>query len=134
MKILELIRLEETEAGTIGVLKIDKLVFCYTLEPKDMENQANISSIPAQQYLCKRVESPSHGDVFEVTGVPGRAHILFHSGNTIRDTAGCILLGDKIGFLDGKARGILQSRSAFYSFMDILNREQTLHLTISEVY
>jgi len=31
MKILELIRLEEGEEGTFGVLKIDKQVFCTTL-------------------------------------------------------------------------------------------------------
>jgi hypothetical protein len=133
MKILELVRLEETDAGTIGILKIDKLVFCFTLEPKDMENKVNVSSIPAQQYICKRVESPTHGDTFEVMNVPGRSHVLFHKGNTAQDTQGCILLGEKIGFLHGK-RAVLQSEMAFYEFMETLNEHRELHLTIQEIY
>ncbi len=79
--ILELIRLEETMAGTFGVLKINKEVFCVTLEPPDRLNKKNKSCIPAQQYICNQVSSIKHGTTYQVMNVPGRTDVLFHAGN-----------------------------------------------------
>lgn len=133
MKILELIRLEESEHGTIGILKIDKVVFCYTLEPTDKLNKSNESSIPAQQYICEKIFSSKFGGTIQVLNVPGRSHILFHAGNVQGDTLGCILLGDTIGKLKG-ARAILNSGKTFRRFLDLMSNENQLHLTIREVY
>lgn len=133
MKILELIRLEESEQGTIGILKIDKIVFCYTLEPTDKLNKSNESSIPAQQYICERVFSSKFGGTFEILNVPNRSHILFHAGNIQGDTLGCILLGETIGKLKGN-RAILNSGKTFKKFLDLLSDEDRVHLTIREVY
>lgn len=132
MKIVELIRLEETEHGTMGVLRIDKEVFCCTLEPPDRENEVSRSSIPAQQYLCKPVESPTHGGTFEVTNVPGRTHILFHAGNVVDHTEGCILLGQYFGKLKGN-RAVLNSGNTFKQFLNDVGR-QPFKLTVYEVY
>jgi hypothetical protein len=135
MKIVELIRLEEHHIfGTIGSLKIDKRVFCSTLEPPDKENAQNISSIPAQQYNCVRYHSNKYPDTFQVGQVPGRTLILFHAGNTFEDTAGCILLGqypDKLKNLD---RAILNSGDTFKAFMEKMGKDEAFHLTIREVY
>jgi hypothetical protein len=131
--VLELIRLEETDAGTLGVLKVNKEVFCATLEPGDFENAENRSSIPAQQYLCRRVRSPRFGKTFQVVGVPGRSDILFHAGNTADDTAGCILLGEHFGKLSGH-RAVLNSGKTFVQFVGMLEGNPYLHLTIREVY
>ena len=135
MKIVELIRLEESEQGTIGVLKIDKEVFCYTLEPADMLNKENVSCIPLQQYICKRIISPKFGNTFEITNVPGRSRVLFHAGNTSDDTIGCILLGATVGKLKGQ-RAILNSGKTFERFMLIVlnESEPTFHLTIKTEY
>ena len=133
MKIVELIRLEESEQGTIGILKIDKEVFCYTLEPADLLNKANVSCIPAQQYICQRVQSPKFGETFEITNVPGRSHILFHSGNNVTDTFGCILLGLTVGRLKGR-RSILNSGKTFSTFMLTMLNESKFHLTIKTEY
>lgn len=130
---VEIVRLEESDQGTFGVLKIDKEVFCLTLEQDDEENKANESSIPAQQYICKRVDSPKYGDTFEVCKVPGRSHILFHSGNFISDTKGCILLGQEFGKL-GEKRGVLNSGKAFCRFMEEMKAEEIFHLTIKEEF
>ena len=131
--VVEIIRLEESEQGTFGVMKVNKEVLCFTLEPKDMENASNISSIPAQQYICKRIDSPGHGDVFEVKNVPGRTHVLIHPGNTSTDTLGCILPGEKVGELEGK-RAVLSSGKAFYKFMERMQGYDSFHLTIQEVF
>ncbi len=130
MKIVELIRLEESESGTFGVLRINKQVFCCTLEPADRENQVSVSSIPAQQYICRPVESPTHGGTFEVTNVPGRTHVLFHAGNVAANTEGCILLGEHFGKLKGE-RAILNSGWTFKEFLREVGREP-FHLTIYE--
>ena len=131
MNIVELVRLEESEQGTFGVLKVNKRVVCLTLEPKDMENQQDISSIPAQQYICKKVDSPGFGRVFKVTNVPGRSNVLFHIGNTDKNTAGCILLGSTYGDLNGK-RAVLGSGTAFKRFYKKLAGAEKFHLTIQE--
>lgn len=133
MTILELIRLEEGEQGTIGILKINKEVFCYTLELADKLNCPNESSIPAQQYMCMKINSPKFGETFQILNVPGRSHILFHAGNTSNDTLGCILLGQTVGKLKGN-RAILNSGNTFNLFLDFLSDEEKIHLTIREVY
>lgn len=133
MRVVELIRLEESEQGTIGILKIDKEVFCYTLEPADMLNKANVSCIPVQQYICERTQSPKFGETFEITNVPGRTHVLFHSGNNVTDTFGCVLLGATVGRLKGR-RSILNSGKTFSNFMTIMLTESVFHLTIKVEY
>lgn len=132
---VELIRLEENEDyGTFGVLKINKVLFCNTLEPVDKENVKNVSSIPSQQYFCKLVESPKYGTTFEVTNVPNRTHILIHSGNVKEHTQGCILLGSSLGKLRNNTRAILNSGKTYKAFMKVLKGYKKFTLTITEVY
>ena len=131
--ILELIRLAETDQGTLGVLKIQKIPFCCTLELPDLLNAQSRSSIPAQQYICQRIQSPKFGETFQVMDVPGRSAVLFHAGNTAADTEGCILLGQYWGKL-GERRAILNSGNTFKAFMQELWGHNHAHLTIREVY
>lgn len=74
------------------------------------------SSIPTGMYVCKRVMSPHFGDTFEVANVPNRSHILFHAGNTEKDTLGCILLGMRTNGVDA----IYDSRIGVKKFLDFL--------------
>lgn len=132
MKIAELIRLEESHQGTIGVLRINKEVFCMTLEPPDELNVSNISHIPAQQYLCNPYTSPKYKETYIVDGVPGRDYILFHAGNTASHTHGCILLGSTTGKLRGE-RAVLNSGKTFERFMEKMGGKR-FHLTITTNY
>lgn len=132
--IVELIRLEEDALfGTFGILKINKEVFCVTLEPPDKENVTNISSIPAQQYHCELYDSPKYGKTFKVMNVPGRKHVLFHGGNVAKHTKGCILLAQYFGKLKGN-RAVLNSGNTFKVFMETMQGQNIFHLTIREVY
>ena len=133
MKIVELIRLEDSKAGTFGVLKINKSVFCATLEPPDNMNAQNISSIPVKQYLCNKRISKKYGETFEVKNVPGRSDILFHAGNVVDNTKGCILLGQYFGKLRGN-RAVLNSGFTFKKFMSIMKGQNRFHLTITEKF
>lgn len=129
---LKIIRLEEAEDGTFGALMIRGYVFCVTLEPPDKDNQQNISNIPPGEYICKRVDSPKYGDTFEINGVPDRSHVLFHSGNVLRHTKGCVLLGRKWGVLKGD-RAILNSGLTFSQFMREMDGISECKLEIIEV-
>ncbi|BCS89968.1 DUF5675 family protein [Pseudodesulfovibrio sediminis] len=127
---IELIRVEKSEAGTFGVLKIDGKASCVTLEPEDRGNAQNVSCIPEGDYVVKRVNSPKYGDTFEITGVPGRSHILLHPGNTETDTKGCVLLGRNFGHL-GPNRAVLSSGNTFKSFLQTMadNESAQMHIT-----
>ena len=138
---IEIIRLEENHRyGTFGILKINKEIFCCTLEPRDEENQSNISSIPVQQYICElkptnlsSIKNLGITSTYEVMNVSGRSAIKFHPGNTDSNTQGCILLGEKFGLLKGD-RAVLNSGNTFLRFIAILSDFERFHLTIKEVY
>ena len=132
--ILEIVRLEENfEFGTFGVLKLDKELFCFTLEPRDEENASRISNIPAQQYWCQRYSSRKFPDTWQIMDVPGRDKVLFHSGNLAKQTEGCILLAQHMGKLQDN-RAVLNSGATFQSFMNTTRGFSKLHLTITENY
>jgi hypothetical protein len=64
-------------------------------------------------------------ETFEVTGVTWHTGILFHPGNTEKDSSGCILLGTGInGFT------LSNSREAFAFFMSGLEGLDTFNLTV----
>ena len=133
---VEITRIGEGPSGTFGALKIEGEYVCLTLERPWEDNKPNVSCIPIGTYICKRVDSPRYGDVFEVNCVPGRSHILFHKGNTINDTKGCILLGSQIGSIlntDGnKIWGVEYSSEAFAAFNAKLRSVDEFTLTIRE--
>ena len=130
---VRLIRVEESSQGTFGNLIICSQVFCVTLEPSDWLNEQNISSIPAQQYQCIRIHSPQFGETFEIVDVPGRSHVLFHAGNVVKHTEGCVIVAQYFGKLHGD-RAVLNSGDTFKKFIRIMEGVDIFSLTIKEVY
>jgi hypothetical protein len=60
--------------------------------------------------------SPKYGhDMLWVKDVPGFDFILIHTGNTISDTEGCLIIGNKIGVIDGKD-AVLNSKATYLAF------------------
>jgi len=135
---IKLLRVEENfDYGTFGNWIINTRVFCVTLEPPDIENSRNISSIPAQQYECKRYSSPKYPDTFQVMNVPGRDKVLIHAGNLKKHTEGCILLAEKWGKLEvatQEERAILNSGKTFDKFIKMMYGVNKFNLTIVEHY
>jgi hypothetical protein len=63
--------------------------------------------------------------------VPGRNHILFHKGNTMEDTHGCILVGEEFsGTFD--APMIVSSQRGFGEFMALVSGVSTFELRIED--
>ncbi|WP_035250390.1 DUF5675 family protein [Desulfocurvus vexinensis] len=131
--VVEIVRLEESAQGTFGALRVNKQVLCVTLEPPDRLNERNTSCIPAQQYRCARTVSPRFGETFTVQDVPGRSQVIFHGGNTVADTQGCVLLGERFA-PPGAARGVQDSKRALAAFLDALRGHDGFHLTIHQHY
>ena len=94
---LLLIRDTFSKKSTIGELFINGERICDTLENPWQDNQRNISCIPEGVYpvrLRLPRESASRDYLhLLVQEVPNRDWILFHRGNTAKDTSGCILVG-----------------------------------------
>lgn len=139
--IVEIIRLETSyEAGTFGKLRINKKLFCDTLEPKKYWNEESVSAIPAGQYTCERNATQLNSvlrlgitETFQIMNVPFRTYVKFHPGNTDDDTEACVLLGQYIEKLRGD-RAILNSGNTFKAFMKLLEDFKKFHLTIIENY
>jgi hypothetical protein len=103
---LQLLRVGGDSSCTQGVLRHKGLVFAVTLELPWLDNQPTHSCIPLGTYTCRRVQSPHFGETFEITGVEGRNHVLFHKGNTTVDTKGCVLIGESYNDLSiGDSKG-----------------------------
>ena len=133
---MRLVRVAATDTATFGVL-IDAagVPFAVTLEHPwrdangDGLGDTGQSRIPNGSYRCVRHHSVKHPNTFEVTNVPGRTGILFHTGNTTADTMGCILVGESFDPVGGVA-GVTGSVKAFTEF---LTKEQGESFTLDVV-
>jgi len=122
-------RVAYTEHGTFGVLLDGGIPFALTLERPWLNNERNTSCIPVGLFACQRFSSASHKDTFQILDVPARSGILFHTGNIIEHSAGCILIGEEFGLLH-KRPAVLSSRKGFDEFMTRLQGQNTFELLI----
>lgn len=112
------VKLKRTFKGpeyTIGKLYIDDNYFCDTLEDTVRSVKiAGKTAIPAGKYKVKKTMSPRFKTILpEILNVPNFSGVRIHSGNTAKDTDGCLLLGLN------KAKGaVLCSKNAMAFFMD----------------
>jgi hypothetical protein len=94
---LLLLRDTFSENSTIGELFLNGERMCDTLENPYINNEKRISCIPEGEYkvrLRTARESATRDYVhLLVEDVPNRDYILFHRGNSAKDTSGCILVG-----------------------------------------
>lgn len=130
MKNARLVRKELNDSrGVIGSLFVDGHNLCHTLERPWRNNVEGDSCIPSGSYVCKRVISPKFGETFEITGVKDRTHILFHSGNTIADSKGCVLVGFQ--YSDTGAQLVVsKSRVAHEALMKLMEGENEFNLEV----
>ena len=131
MKQFKLIRIAYIPDGTFGVLFDDRTPFCLTLERPWVDNRKSESCIPLGFYRCEKVKSPKFWITFEVKAVPQRSAILFHKGNLMDDSHGCIIVGEEYGVLEGQ-NAILASGRAFTEFMDRLKDQDHFYLEITQ--
>ena len=107
--------------GAHGSLYQAETFLCYTEELPWKNNEPGESCIPLGVYSCTAHNSPNHPNTWEVNGVEGRSAILIHTGNTMKDTEGCIL----VGLIKG-AQGVYSSVAALAHLHTILPDNFTL--------
>jgi hypothetical protein len=66
--------------------------------------------------------------------VPGFSFIMIHIGNTVKDTEGCLLLNNRMGF-DKKTKNFVGSDSTscykhFYDFLTPIIERERVFITI----
>lgn len=95
-------------------------------------NRRQVSCIPAGSYSVSKTDSPKFGPgTLSVNRVPGRSHILIHSGNYTRDIEGCILLGEKFADIDNdRITDVTNSRVAINALKKLAD---SFELTIISV-
>jgi len=125
---VKLVRFKQTEWMTCGHLYADDgTEVCVTLErpwvdkDADGKRDAGISRIVAGTYQVKRrLDSPKHGEVFELQHVPDATNIQIHVANLPTELEGCIATGTAFGEATVKgvtAPGVTGSRLAYQKFM-----------------
>lgn len=124
-------RIGSGDTGTYGVITKNNIPFAVTLERQWKDNRKGESCIPTGVYTCKRVNSPKFGNTFEVTGVTGRDKILFHKGNLMDDSHGCILIGEQFEPVSG-SYGIVASAKGFDEFLELTKDINEFKLYITE--
>jgi hypothetical protein len=112
---LKLIRQIFTDTSTIGSLFIDEIFECFTLEAVVRAPGIKIPGVTAIPYGSYEVvidfSNRFARNMPHVLRVPMFEGIRIHSGNTSRDTEGCILLGTTKG-----KEIIYESKAAFMKF------------------
>jgi len=113
---LEVKRFEFGTNYTIGRMYVDGVFKCFTLEDKVRDVKVfGETAIPEGIYTVVLDESTRFGRKMpHVLNVPGFEGIRIHSGNTDKDTEGCILVG--MNWAGGDFIG--QSRVAFTMLYD----------------
>jgi len=122
MKNFKVIRKTLTKKSTIGELWIDGTLQCYTLEDVVRELNKLEDKVPGQTAIPygTYVLDFTWSDRFqcfmpEIMNVPYFKGIRIHSGNTDKDTEGCLLVGSSTG-----VDFIYDSKKAFRPVMEII--------------
>lgn len=98
MKTLTLERRGMLGGATIGHLCHDLRFLAYSMERPWLNNEKNVSCIPAGMYDCVLEYSPKFdAQLYELKDVPGRTEIKIHAANWPHELQGCIALGAALG-------------------------------------
>lgn len=102
----------------IGRVYVDGVFFCFSIEDAARTTKIHGETcIPLGKYSLSTRWSPKlspiyNHDMIWLKNVPGFEFILIHWGNTISDTEGCLIVGNKIGILN-KKDAVLDSKATY---------------------
>jgi hypothetical protein len=121
----KIIRVAQGKQSTLSQLYINGIFQCYLLEDKIREVKiASQTAIPtgifelklntwgAKNADYKKAFGKLHQGMIEISGLPNFSFVYIHTGNTIKETAGCPLCGFGFQFADGDFQ-VSQSIAAY---------------------
>ena len=105
-------------------LRVVLTEICDTMEPRrrDLSREKKVkgsTAIPSGTYEIKFSPSAKFNRMMPyLVNVPLFEGIMFHPGNTLKDTAGCILVGERCN------NGLTRSKLHFEQLMQLLNEHK----------
>lgn len=133
---LKLNRIFLGSSATIGELLVNDKHLCDTLEDRvrpEGEKVYGKTAIPEGTYEVKLTHSPRFKKILpEILNVPNFSSIRIHTGNSSKDTEGCII----VGTWDGeKEDWVGSSKIAFDELMTLLeeatNNKEKITITVN---
>jgi len=107
-------------------------LICATLEPtwRDLRHgEAKVmgqTAVPEGRYQIEMRHSPTFKRLMPyLCEVPNFSQVMIHPGNTVADTRGCILVGEK-----NRSGVLINSRRCFTEFLEVTSRAQIISLLI----
>tara|TARA_R100001480_G_scaffold4649_1_gene11199 strand:- start:185 stop:937 length:753 start_codon:yes stop_codon:yes gene_type:complete len=133
---LTVVRTQFGTDATNGILLIDDVFECYTLEDQYQEVKVmHETCIPEGIYDIKlrtvggfhekyKARYSNHKGMLHLQDVPGFTYILIHAGNTDEHTSGCLIVGETQQDLDISKDGFIgHSGKAYTKLYDKLVKE-----------
>ena len=137
---IELVRIAFKDTYTIGKLYVDDTYFCDVLEDVDRGLDSSMSeseilekkvkgqtAIPTGHYVINITYSPKYKRMMPLLlDVKGFSGIRIHSGNSSKDTEGCLLVGKnkKVGM-------VLESRDTYQRLFKMMEGQKEITIDIT---
>ena len=136
---IKLVRIAFKETYTIGKLYVDGKYVCDTIEDKDrgLDNSMTVNEI-LRKKIKGQTAIPTGHYIIEITyshkfkrmmplllGVKGFSGIRIHSGNTAKDSEGCLLVGKntQVGM-------VTESRNTYQRLFAMMQGEKNITIDI----
>jgi hypothetical protein len=126
MKSARLIRSASTPYGVFGQLWLPDGSMLHTLERLWKDNQRDVSCILPEpggkvSYRVERDQTGRHR-YYRILNIPGRSNIELHTGNLMKHSRGCPLLGRGLTMLEGQW-AVKGSRLACQRLVEVMGDE-----------
>lgn len=138
---LKLVRKYRKETYTIGKLYVDGVYFCDVIEDKDrglddamfladilIKKKYGETAIPYGTYKVEINYSPKYKRLMpQIMNVKGFGGIRIHSGNTAKDTLGCLIVGKNT------VKGMVtESRATYNKLFALMKDEKDITIEITK--
>ena len=137
---IELVRIAFKDTYTIGKLYVDGKYECDVLEDKDRGLDSSMSeseilekkvkgqtAIPTGHYVINITYSPKYKRMMPLLlDVKGFSGIRIHSGNTSKDTEGCLLVGK-----NKQVGKVLESRDTYQRLFKMMQDQKDITIDIT---
>ena len=140
---IKLIRIANKPTYCIGRLYVDGKYLCDTIEDTDrgLDDSMTVkeilskkikgqTAIPTGHYTIQITYSPKYKRMMPlILNVKGYSGIRIHSGNTSKDTEGCLLVG-----LNTKVGMVTDSRNTYQRLFGLMQGEKDISIDIMRKY
>ena len=137
---IELVRIAFKDTYTIGKLYVDDTYFCDVLEDKDRGLDSSMTeseilekkvkgqtAIPTGHYVINITYSPKYKRMMPLLlDVKGFSGIRIHSGNSSKDTEGCLLVGK-----NKQVGKVLESRDTYQRLFKMMEGQKDITIDIT---